>query len=315
MTMRYESYLYDDELSGFLPVLARAGEATASRYTRLNQAYATGTSGAIRKLVKTFAPGFFAGSGTSTSLVGNRILPRMTTRTATAASATSISFPVGTAGIFIPTDVLSIIAPSVRLTISSTSTGWAANDTITVTINGVAVTYTVVAGDIGGSLTATNTNVAAKIIAAIAANPYTSRLVSGLSVAGTTPAMVIVFWAKDFTSLYSFTTSVSSTLGTSTASAAAFVPNATIGTISAVNPDTDVVTISAASVSVPLGMPIGVAASSPENLGMLSPELPIDLLYRESQNYALYVEAEVYTARLPYIDGQLTALYPAIYLV
>jgi hypothetical protein len=315
MTMRYESYLYDDELSGFFPVLARATETTSTRYTRLNEAYATGSTGAIRKLVKTFAPGFFAGSGTSTSLVGNRILPRMTTRTATAANATSISFPVGTAGIFIPTDVLSIIAPSVRVTISSASTGWAASDTITVTVNGIAVTYTVVAGDIGGSLTATNTNVAAKVIGAIAANPYTSRLVSGLSVAGTSPAMVIVFWAKDFTSLYSFTTSVSSTNGTSTASAAVFAPNAAIGTISAVNTVTDVVTISAASVSVPLGMPIGVAASSPENLGMLSPEVPIDLLYRESQNYALYLEGDVYGSRLPYMDGQLAALYPEIRLV
>jgi hypothetical protein len=310
--MRYESYLYDDELSGFFSVLARATETTPTRYTRLNEAYATGSTGAIRKLVKTFAPGFFAGSGTSTSLVGNRILPRMTTRTATAASATSISFPVGTAGIFIPTDVLSIIAPSVRLTISTSSTtaGWAANDTITVTVNGVAVTYTVVAGDIGGSLAATNTNVANKVIGAIAANPYTSRLVSGLSVAG-----VIVFWAKDFTSLYSFTTSVLSTNGTSTASAAVFAPNAAIGTISAVNTVTDVVTISAASVSVPLGMPIGVAASSPENLGMLSPEVPIDLLYRESQNYALYLEGDVYGSRLPYMDGQLAALYPEIRLV
>jgi len=315
MTMRYESYLYDDELSGFFPVLARATETTPTRYTRLNEAYATGSTGAIRKLVKTFAPGFFAGSGTSTSLVGNRILPRMTTRTATAASATSISFPVGTAGIFIPTDVLSIIAPSVRLTISSSSSGWAASDTITITVNGVAVTYAVVAGDIGGSLAATNTNVANKVIGAIAANPYASRLVSGLSVAGTSPAMVIVFWAKDFTSLYSFTTSVSSTNGTSTASAAVFAPNAAIGTISAVNTVTDVVTISAASVSVPLGMPIGVAASSPENLGMLSPEVPIDLLYRESQNYALYLEGDVYGSRLPYMDGQLAALYPEIRLV
>lgn len=315
MTMRYESYLYDDELSGFFTVLARATETTPTRYTRLNEAYATGSTGAIRKLVKTFAPGFFAGSGTSTSLVGNRILPRMTTRTATAANATSISFPVGTAGIFIPTDVLSIIAPSVRLTISSSSPGWSASDTITVTVNGVAVTYTVVAGDIGGSLAATNTNVAAKVIGAIAANSYTSRLVSGLSVAGTSPAMVIVFWAKDFTSLYSFTATTTASNGTSTASAAVFAPNAAIGTISAVNTVTDVVTISAASVSVPLGMPIGVAASSPENLGMLSPEVPIDLLYRESQNYALYLEGDVYGSRLPYMDGQLAALYPEIRLV
>lgn len=315
--MRYESYLYDDESSGFYPVLARGNCTEATRYTLLNHNYATGTTGAIRKLVKTFAPGFFAGSGTSANLPGNRILPRMTTRLATAANATSISFPVGTAGIFIPGGMLSIIAPSVRLTVTSTGSGWLANDTITVTINGVSVVYTVVSADMGASLTATNANIAAKVISAIASNPYASRLVSALSVAGTTPASTIVFWAKDFTSLYSFTASTTSTAtnGSVTASGAAFVPNVSIGTISAVDPVADTVTISAAAVSVPLGMPIGVAASSPENLGMLSPAVPIDLLYRESQNYALYLEADVYRDRLPYIDGQLIALYPEIRLV
>lgn len=313
--MRYESYPYDDESSGFYPVLARGSCTEATRYTQLNHNYATGTTGAIRKLVKTFAPGFFAGSGTSANLPGNRILPRMTTRLATAANATSISFPVGTAGIFIPGGVLSIIAPSVRLTVTSTASGWTANDTITVTINGVSVVYTVVSADIGASLTATNANIATKVISAIASNPYTSRLVSALSVAGTVPASTIVFWAKDFTSLYSFTASATATNGSVTASGAVFVPNTSIGTISAVDPVTDTVTISAAAVSVPLGMPIGVAASSPENLGMLSPAVPIDLLYRESQNYALYLEADVYRDRLPYIDGQLIALYPEIRLV
>lgn len=312
MTMRYESYLYDDELSGFFPVLARATESTPTRYTRLNEAYATGSTGAIRKLVKTFAPGFFAGSGTSALLAGNRILPRMTTRTATAASATSISLPANTAGIFIPTDVLSIIAPSVRVTISSTA--WAAGDTVTITINGVAVVYILVAGDLG-TVAVANANVANKVIGAIAANPYTSRLVSGLSIASGATDTVIVFWAKDFTSLYSFAAADTGANGAATASAAVFAPNAAIGTISAVNTVTDVVTISAASVSVPLGMPIGVAASSPENLGMLSPELPIDLLYRESQNYALYLEGDVYGSRLPYMDGQLAASYPEIRLV
>ena len=313
--MRYESYRYDDEESGFYPVLARNNCAEATRYALLNHNYATGTTGAIRKLVKTFAPGFFAGSGTSANLPGNRILPRMTTRLATAANATSISFPVGTAGIFIPGGMLSIIAPSVRLTITSTGSGWLANDTITVTINGVSVVYTVVSADIGASLTATNANIATKVISAIASNPYTFRLASALSVAGTAPASTIVFWAKDFTSLYSFTASATATNGSVTASGAVFVPNVSIGTISAVDPVADTVTISAAAVSVPLGMPIGVAASSPENLGMLSSAVPIDLLYRESQNYALYLEADVYRDRLPYIDGQLIALYPEIRLV
>jgi hypothetical protein len=310
--MRHETYVYDDELSGFLPVLARS-EAIATRYQSLDSDYATGKEGAIRKLVKIFAPGFFAGSIPGSAKA--RILPRMTTVAATAASGTSVTFKPGTAGIFVVGDVLSIIPPSARVNVASASGGWAAGDTVTVTINGQALVYTVVSGDVGASLTATNLNVANKIIAAINANPYLSKLVSGLAVAGSGTSTDIVLWAKDFTSLYSLTVADTATNGTATASAASLAPNTTVGTISAVNTVTDVVTIGAAAVSVPLGMPLGVATSLPDNLGMLSPALAIDLLYRESQNYGLYVDTDVYLSRLPYIDGQLTALYPQINLV
>ena len=310
--MRYETYIYDDELSGFLPVLARS-EAIATRYQVLDSDYVTGKEGAIRKLVKMFAPGFFAGSipGSAKS----RILPRMTTTAATAASGTSITFKANTSGIFITGDILSIIPPSARVNIASASGGWVAADTITLVINGQTVVYTVVSGDVGGSLTATNANVASKVIAAVNANPFLSKLVSGLPVAGSGTSTDIVFRSKDFTSLYSLTAADTATNGTATASAASFAPNATVGTISAVNTATDVVTISAASVSVPLGMPLGVATSLPDGLGMISPAIAIDLLYRESQNYGLYVDTDVYSDRLPYIDGQLTALFPQINLV
>lgn len=310
--MRHEIYTYDDELEGFLPVLARH-EAIATRFINLDSAFATGKEGAIRKLVKIFAPGFFAGSIPGSTKA--RILPRMTTVAATAASGTSVTFKPNTAGIFIVGDVLSIIPPSARVNVASASGGWAAGDTITLTIDGQSLVYTVVAGDVGGSLTATNANVAAKLLAMIAANPYVSRLVTGLPVAGSGTSTDVVLWSKDFTSLYSLAAADTATNGTATASAAAFVPNTSVGTISAVNTVTDVVTISAASVSVPLGMPLGVANSSPENLGLISPAIAIDLLYRESQNYGLYVDTDVYTQRLPYIDGQLTALYPQINLV
>lgn len=310
--MRHEIYTYDDELEGFLPVLARH-EAIATRFINLDSAFATGKEGAIRKLVKIFAPGFFAGSIPGSTKA--RILPRMTTVAATAASGTSVTFKPNTAGIFIVGDVLSIIPPSARVNVASASGGWAAGDTITLTIDGQSLVYTVVAGDVGGSLTATNANVAAKLLVMIAANPYVSRLVTGLPVAGSGTSTDVVLWSKDFTSLYSLAAADTATNGTATASAAAFAPNAVVGTISAVNTITDVVTISAASVSVPLGMPLGVANSSPENLGLISPAIAIDLLYRESQNYGLYVDTDVYTQRLPYIDGQLTALYPQINLV
>jgi hypothetical protein len=122
-------------------------------------------------------------------------------------------------------------------------------------------------------------------------------------------------WAKDFTSVYSLAAADTATNGTVTASAANLAPNTVVGTISAVNTATDVVTISAAAVSVPSGMPLGVSISLPDNLGMLSPSIPIDLLYRESQNFGLYIDTDVYLNRLPYIDGQLTALYSQINLV
>ena len=310
--MRHETYVYDDELSGFLPVLARS-EAIATRYQSLDPDYVTGKEGAIRKLVKIFAPGFFAGSIPGSSKA--RILPRMTTVAATAASGTSVTFKSNTAGIFIPGDVLSILPPSARINVASASGGWAAGDTVTLTINGQALVYTVVSGDSGGSLTATNTNVANKLIVAINANPYLSSLVSGLAIAGSGTSTDIVLWAKDFTSVYSLAAADTATNGTVTASAANLAPNTVVGTISAVNTATDVVTISAAAVSVPSGMPLGVSTSLPDNLGMLSPSIPIDLLYRESQNFGLYIDTDVYLNRLPYIDGQLTALYSQINLV
>ncbi|MFM6001966.1 MAG: hypothetical protein ACKPA7_01400, partial [Sphaerospermopsis kisseleviana] len=306
--MRYETYTYDDELEGFFPVLSRC-EALATRFINLDPSYATGKQGAIRKLVKIFAPGFFAGSIPGSTRA--RILPRMTTVAATAASGTSITFKPKTSGIFIVGDVLSIIPPSARVNVTSATTGWAAGNTITLTIAGQALVYTVVAGDIGGSLTATNANVAAKLIAMIAANPYLSRLIAGLSVSGGTSTDVVL-WAKNFTTLHSLVASNTGANGTVTASAAVFAPNTTVGTISAINTDTDVVTISAAAVSVPLGMPLGVANSSPEDLGLISPAIALDLMYRESQNFGLYVDTDVYSQRLPYVDGQLTALYPQI---
>lgn len=311
MTMRREVYVYDDELSGFLPVLARR-EALATRYAVLDEAFATGQTGAIRKLVKYFAPGFFAGSIPGSAKA--RILPRMTTTAATAASGTTITFRAGTAGIFIPTDVLSVIAPSARITISGT---WANNNTATATIGGQQVTSaTISTAEIttGGGAAAQGTNqiVANKLIAAINASPVLYKQVSALSVVSGATDVVIVIWAKDFSSTYTLTSTA--TGGTAVASGSVLAPNVTIGTIAAngVNATTDVVTISAASVSVPSGMPIGVATSLPDNLGLISPEMPIDLLYRESAVFGLYVDTDVYSGRMPYTDGQLTALYPQI---
>jgi hypothetical protein len=310
--MRREVYTYDDELMGFFPVMARR-TAEATRYLQLDQAFTTSSAGAIRGVVKVFAPGFFAGSIPGSTRF--RLLPRTFAAAALAAAATSLTVKFNTAGIFIPGDILSIIPPSGRVNIQSATTGWAIADTVTVTINAIPVVYTLVPADIGGSLAATNQLVADKVLAAIKSNPYVGRRVDGRTVVGAAGSVDIVFWSLDFATNYSVAAADTGANGTATAPAASFVPLTTIGTISAVNTTTNVLTISAAAVSVPNGFPIGVATSFPADLGLLSPGQPIDLLFRESQNYAAYTEIIAYRNRLPYFDGELALLFPEITLV
>lgn len=307
---------YDDELMGFFPVIARPFNTNAPRHIQVDSSYvsATPTESLGRASNKVIAPGFFAGSipGQANKY---RILPRTVAAANLAASGTSLQVKFNTSAIFVPGDILSIIASSVRQNIQSASGGWAVGDTITTTVNGISVVYTVVAGDIGGSLAATNQLVADKVLAAVKASTYLSDKVDGKTIAGASGSVDAVYWASNFNSLFTFATSDSATNGTVTASAATFAPNTVVGTVSAVNTATNVLTISAASVSVPLGVPIGVSASLPHDLGMLSPSQPMDLVWRPNQHYAAYVDIFVYKDRLPYWDGQLANLFPGINLV
>jgi hypothetical protein len=312
MPMRHEVYTYDDELMGFLPVAARA-DVEAARYAELDASYASASAGAIRALVKIFAPGFFAGSIPGT--LKARILPRSFSSAALAASATSLTVKNNTAGIFVVGDQISIIAANARANIQSATTGWAIGDTITVTINSVSVVYTLVGADIGGSLPVTNQLVADKVIAAVKASSYFRNKVDGKSVAGASGSVDILFWSLDFNSLYTLTLADTGANGTATATNSVFAPLTSVGVVSAVNTTTNILTISAASVSLPSGVPIGNPNSSPVGLGLLSPNQPVDLLFRESTNFALYTEAYLYTQRLPYWDGEIAANFPGLILV
>jgi hypothetical protein len=299
-----------------ISVLARGTHLSAPRYTAIDPAYETGKIGENQKLQKIFRPGYFAGSIPGSKKT--RILPRTYAAADLAVNGTSLI--VKDASIFIPGDALSVTAPSARVNIASATTGWAVADTITVTIAGQAVTYTVVADDIKGSLTLTNQAIALKVIAAIKANPYLGNRVDGFSVSGSGTSFDVVLLAADGGSPFTLTAADTGTNGTVTAATAAFAPNTAIAAISAVNGLTNVLTIAASAVSIPNGTPIGVASSIPFDstgvpLGMLSPNMPIDLLYRSSDNWALYDNAPVYKSRLPYWDGQLASLFPKITLV
>jgi len=304
--------VYNFDENGFVSVLARGDDLSAPRYTAIDPTFSTGRTGENLKFQQLYRPGYMAGSipGSTKS----RILPRTFAAADLALNATALT--VRDASIFRTADVLSIIAPSARVNVASSTTGWAISDTITVTLDGQAIIYTIVAADIGGSLTATNQAVALKVAAAIKANPFFTSRVDTLVVAGTGTSFDIVLLASSsLRVLFSLSAAKVGANGTVTASGATFAPLTAIGTISAVNPLTNVLTISAAAISVPVRLPIGVATSLPDDLGMLSPNMPIDLLYRSSDNWALYTDATVYRSRLPYWDGQLAALFPEITLV
>ena len=304
--MLREVYTYDDQAAGFASVLARDTDLDAAhRYATIDPAFVTAVVGEYRSTTqKIVKPGYFAGSISGSTKV--RILPR--TRLTAVNSAATLT--VADARPFVAGGVLSVIPPYGTVALTSASTGWAADDTITITIAGFALATTVVAGDIGGTLAATNTALATRITAAINAHPYLSLIVAALSNAGT-----ISIFAKDFETNYTLTAADVASNGTATASAAALAPNQSIGTIAAagVNTATNVITLTgSASLTLPIGMPIGVAASSPVNLGLLSPTQPIDLLYRANQNYGLYTDLVCYRNRMPYLDTQLERLFPSI---
>ena len=291
---------FDTYSEDVAPVLATAEGLRSPRGIELDPAYFTANANG-NKFVK---PGYFVSQIPGS--VKGRVLPRTLSTGSTSTSQTAVS--VKDAGIFVVGDVLSILAPSGRVTLTSASTGWAVGDTVTATINGVANVYTVVAGDVGGSLAATDTNVAAKLAALINASTQLYGKVYAVATAG-----VVLIFALDLASLYTLTAADTATNGTATASASALAAGASIGTIASINTSTDVITLAAnASVAVQPGLPIGVANQVP--VGMLAPNTLVDLTYRVNENFGLYTSASVYRNRLPYWDGDLAARFPEITL-
>lgn len=237
-----------------------------------------------------------------------RILPRTLVDTAIASGATSLI--VTRAKNFVAGDVLSVLAPLAKLNILSASGGWVAGDTITLTIANYVLVYTVVSGDVGGSLTETNANIAAKIVAAIAADPYLSKIVGAKAGAGATVSSDVFIWALDFITPYTIGVADTGTNGTAAigGSLTALRAGQAIGTIAAsgVDTTTNTLTISASSTNLPEGMPIGVAGVEP--LGLAGHIFDLDL----EDNVSGYVAATIYKPRIEYWDGEIARLFPGL---
>jgi hypothetical protein len=289
----------------FPPVIATAEGLRSPRSFELDKTKVTSYAGIDGKTQRIIAPGCFGAYISGSAKV--RALPRTKLGAALVASTTTtFAVAANTARNFIAAEVVKAIAPYQTYTFALT---WAASDTATAVINGYSVTTTAVGAD--KNVEATN------LATAINNDPYIGRQVVAIA-SGT----VVYVYANDMRSLYS-TTASSSTAGdgTLTAGGAAMAGNVTVGTISSVNPEADTITLSSASaISLPVGFPVGVVGALPYDTdgtgyGVISPQQEVDLEWEADSNKGLYTSGTFLRALMPYVDGELEALFPEIQYV
>lgn len=231
-----------------------------------------------------------------------RILPLTTV--AAALTATDTTVTVADAKLFKNSEALVILRPYATLTFAGTV---ATGNTITLTLQGQALTYTLVAGDTTATITAAS--FAAFINAGVASDKVTA-IASGA---------IVYFYSKTGVP-YTFATSVTGGGVTSTASAAVMQENVAIASIhasTAINTTTNVITLAAGSaVTQPIGAPIGVAVKDSAILGLSVQKVLVastqTLLDSLSNDVAIYNYADIYTSLIPYWDAEIAAALPKI---
>lgn len=215
--------------------------------------------------------------------------------------------PVNFSQQFIVGDVLRSLIPTGKVTITSSSGGWAAGDAITTTIAGQDFVYTVLAGDIGGTLTATNTTISAAVAALLSAQA--SRFVSAS--ASTNVVGVYSATGED----YSLAASDTGTNGTVTAGGATLVGGQAVGTVLSVDPTNKTITLAAnLTTALMAGQAIGVPGKA---LGMMVQGILLDniegLAHMPEQGF--YTSCSVRLELLPYYDALIKADLPEIQAV
>jgi len=231
-----------------------------------------------------------------------RILPLTTIAAALAASATTVT--VTDSKIFKNSEALIIPRPYATLTFAGTP---AATNTVTLTLAGQALTYTLGAGDTTVAITASsfaafiNTGVASDKVLAIASG-------------------AIVYFYSRTNAPYTFATSVTGGGVTSTASSTVMQENTVIASIhasTAINTTTNVITLAAGSaVAQPIGAPIGVLTKHSQIIG-LSVEKRLfattqALQQPLSNDVNIYDYADIYTSLIPYWDEAISLALPKI---
>lgn len=246
-------------------------------------------------------------AGTFFADIGNgycRPLKRTKVTADTASGVTTI--PVISPQFFAAGDALLTIVPTGQVTVSSSTTGWVVGDTITVTIAGQAVVYTVIAGDIGGTLVATNATIAAKVAALI--NTQAFQLVMASASAA------IVNLTSVTGEAHTLTAADTGVNGAVTASAATLTAKQSVGSVASVNVVTGTITLSApTTVALLAGQAIG---TNSKPIGLIVQSLSLgDLDGVDSPEQGLYTSVNVRLDLLPYYDPTIKADLPEVQAV
>ncbi len=299
MPVTHYTYQYN---GNFVPVLATALGLRSPRGCNLDPAYFSQSIGARGIVQKNLPPGTFAAAIPNSALC--RALPRTQLVAASATNSPTLLVTPHTSQFFVPGDVLQITEPFLTATLAGT---WLANDTLTISVEGRAWTYTVPT-PAPASLTLLAADIAAKM-------PLSA--ISDLANAYSAAAVLTLLSGRDRPSAVAFT--VVSTAGTISPASGTMALGAAIGTVSAVTVDplnnVYSLTLAAnAAAVIPVGASIGDLRFNPAGLGMMNPNVGLDLLWDNNTMQACFTAASVYGARLPHWDAQLARLFPEITL-
>lgn len=198
-----------------------------------------------------------------------------------------------TARYFADGDVLKVLRPYGTVTLSAT---WAANDTVTVIVDGHGVTYI--------AASSTLSDIATGLAAAINADSILGQIVEAIAIGA-----VVYIFAKELR-VYSLSEAVvTAGDGDAAASGAQLVGNVTIGTVNASGVNTTAGTLtltSTAAIALPAGAPIGIEGT-PYGVVLA----PYDLIDGES-DVSAYSAVPLFESRLAYWDGDIAKNLPEL---
>lgn len=309
--VKHLEYGHDSQV--FPPALANSNCIRAPRLATLDPNYVSGYVGGYDRAQLILPPAVVAGT-----IPGNesmyRALPRTMVADPIVTSSPVIKVKSRTAMVFrsdSSADSIRTLAPFGTITLSGT---FAANDTITYTLDGNAIVFTVKAFS-------TLSELARQLTFELNRHRFSQPKIKAVQ-----NGAVITVYSKDLASAYTTVIATSGSGGVAASGAALANGNALVGTVlsvafpsitgdsSAITAPDEITLAANAAIAVPKGVPVGNPVSSPV-LGVLCPQQPMDLAFGDESHYSAYTSATLYEARVPYWDGECAAMWPEIQFI